>query len=121
VNDKGRYRQHHRSGSALHLSRGVAGKNSKSIIHRILKLLFASDVPLRCLHRSVAKQKLNLFKFASTTMAQPGASAANIVGGQMSADGSKVGDDSSSIVDVSSTEPDVRVEFNIGGSNVAGY
>jgi hypothetical protein len=44
-------------------------RNSKSIIHRILKLLFASDVPLRCLHRSVAKQKLNLFEFASTAMA----------------------------------------------------
>jgi|SRR5882724_4845138 len=39
-------------------------------IHRILKLLFASDVPLRGLHRSVAKEKLNLFQFASTTMAQ---------------------------------------------------
>jgi hypothetical protein len=38
----------------------VAGnRNSKAIIHVILKLLFASDVPFRCLHRSVAKQKLN--------------------------------------------------------------
>jgi hypothetical protein len=34
----------------------------------ILELLFASDVPLRCLDRSVAKEKLNLFQFASTTM-----------------------------------------------------
>ncbi len=55
-------------------------RNSKPMIHRILKLLFASDVPLRCLHRSVAKQKLNLFEFASTTMAEPGASATKIVG-----------------------------------------
>src|SRR5258706_8815559 len=51
--------------------------------HRILKLLFASDVPLRGLHRSVAKEKLNLFQFASTTMAQARASAAKIVGGQI--------------------------------------
>src|SRR6266403_1940816 len=36
----------------------------------LLKLLFASDVPLRGLHRSVAKEKLNLFQFASTTMAE---------------------------------------------------
>jgi len=31
----------------------------------------------------VAKQKLNLFQFASTTMAQAGASAAKIVGCQI--------------------------------------
>ena len=31
----------------------------------------------------MAKQKLNLFQFASTTMAQPGAGAAKIVGGQI--------------------------------------
>lgn len=58
-------------------------RNSKPMIHRILKLLFASDVPLRCLHRSVAKQKLNLFHFASTTMTQAGASAAKIMGCQI--------------------------------------
>jgi hypothetical protein len=51
--------------------------------HRILKLLFASDVSLRCLDRSVAKQKLNLFEFASTTMAEPGASATKIVAWQI--------------------------------------
>jgi len=48
---------------------------SKSIIHCILKVLFAADVTLRCLHGSVAQQKLNLFQFSSTTMAQAGASA----------------------------------------------
>jgi hypothetical protein len=33
-----------------HLSAGVdCDQNSKSIGHRILKLLFASDVPFRCL------------------------------------------------------------------------
>jgi hypothetical protein len=41
-----------------------------------LKLLFASDVPLGCLNRSVAKQKLNLFEFAPTTMTQAGTGAA---------------------------------------------
>src|SRR5258706_16475300 len=51
--------------------------------HRILKLLFASDVPLRGLHRSVTEEKLNLFQFASTTMAQARASAAKIVGCQI--------------------------------------
>jgi hypothetical protein len=54
-----------------------------SIIHRVLKLVFASDVPLRGLHRSVAKEKLNLFQFASTTMAKARASAAKIVGCQI--------------------------------------
>jgi hypothetical protein len=48
-----------------------------------LKLLFASDVPFRRLHRGAAKQKLNLFQFASTTMAQAGASAAKVVGCQI--------------------------------------
>jgi hypothetical protein len=48
-----------------------------------LKLLFASDVPVGCLDRSVAKQKLNLFEFASTTMTQAGAGAAQIVGCQI--------------------------------------
>jgi hypothetical protein len=47
-------------------------------IHGILKLLFASDVSLRCLYGSVAEQKLNLLEFASATMAQPGAGTAKI-------------------------------------------
>jgi hypothetical protein len=72
VQDKGRYRQQR-----------DCDRDPESIIHRILKLLFASDVPFRCLHRSVAKQKLNLFQFASTTVAQAGASAAKVVGCQI--------------------------------------
>jgi hypothetical protein len=48
-----------------------------------LKLLFASDVPFRGLNRGVAKEKLNLFQFASTTMTQAGASAAKIMGCQI--------------------------------------
>jgi hypothetical protein len=84
VNDKGRYRQHSQSGRACRLSDGVpCDRNFKSIIHRVLKFLLASDVPFRCLHRGVAKEKLNLFQFASTAMAQTGASAAKIVGRQI--------------------------------------
>jgi hypothetical protein len=48
-----------------------------------LKLLFASDVPLRGLHGSVAEEKLNLFQFASTAMTQARTSAAKIVGCQI--------------------------------------
>jgi hypothetical protein len=39
-------------------------RDPESIIHCILKLLFAPDVALSCLDR-VAKQNLNLFQFAS--------------------------------------------------------
>jgi hypothetical protein len=63
------------------ISGGAArNRNSKPVIHSVLELLFASDVPLGCLHRSVARQKLNLFQFTSTTMAKPGAFAAKVVG-----------------------------------------
>jgi hypothetical protein len=79
LNDKGRYRQHRATANGRNRSSVGCDRNSESIIHRILKLLFASDVPLRCLNRSVAKQKLNLFELASTTMAQASASAAQIV------------------------------------------
>jgi len=58
---------------------GARDRNSKSIMHGILKLLFAPDVPFRCLHGGVAKQKLNLFQFSSTTMAQAGASATKVM------------------------------------------
>jgi hypothetical protein len=61
------------------LSDGAAcDRNSKSIIHGILKFLFTSDVPFSGLHSGVAKEKLNLLQFSSTTMAQAGASAACI-------------------------------------------
>jgi len=46
------------------------------MVHRVLQLLIAADIPFRCLHRGVAKQKLNLFQFASGAVAQAGASAA---------------------------------------------
>ena len=44
-----------------------------------MEFLLASDVALCGLRRSVAKEKLNLFRFAFTTMAQARASAAKIV------------------------------------------
>ena len=50
----------------LKLSSGLTcDRDSESIINCILKFLFAPDVALSCLDRSVAKQKLNLFQFAS--------------------------------------------------------
>jgi hypothetical protein len=58
---------------------GARDRSSKSIMHGILKLLFAADVPFRCLHGGVAKQKLNLFQFSSPTMAQAGASATKVM------------------------------------------
>jgi len=58
---------------------GARDRNSKSIMHGILKLLFAADVPFRGLHGGVAKQKLNLFQFSSPTMAQAGASATKVM------------------------------------------
>ena len=65
VNDKGRYRQHRTQVRVPKLlSRAACDCNSESIIDRFLKLL-ASDVPLRRSHRIVAKQKLDLFEFAS--------------------------------------------------------
>jgi hypothetical protein len=73
MNDKGRYRQHPKQQRLKPIRGGIASdQTSKAIIQRILKLLFASDASLRCLHRSVAKQKLKLFQFASTTIARPG-------------------------------------------------
>jgi hypothetical protein len=84
VNDKGRYRQQPAVASRSNPSRGVrCNRNPETIIHRILKLLFAADVPFRCLHRSVAKQKLDLFQFASRSVTQAGATAAKVVWGQI--------------------------------------
>src|SRR5258708_25927199 len=53
------------------------------MIQCILKVRVGYDVTVRGLHRSVTEEKLNLFQFASTTMAQARASAAKIVGGQI--------------------------------------
>ncbi len=68
-NDKGRYRQDSVTKAPKTFQELFArDRNSKSITHGILKVLFAADVPFRCLH-GVAKQKLNLLRFSSTTIA----------------------------------------------------
>lgn len=71
-------------------ARGAAPPNSsgcvacdwdfETIINRILQFLFAADVSLRYLHRSVAEQKLNLFQFAAAIMAEAGTGATKVVG-----------------------------------------
>ena len=55
----------------------------KSIIDGFSEVLPASDVSFRRLHRRVTKEKLNLFEFATSLMAQAGASATKIVRCQM--------------------------------------
>jgi hypothetical protein len=65
------------------LSRIACYRDSESIIDRFFKLLLASDVPFRRLHRSVAKQKLDLFEFPSKSIAETGATATKIVGYQI--------------------------------------
>jgi hypothetical protein len=60
---------------ATFLSGVARDPNSDSIVHGVLKLLFAPDVSLRCLDRSVSKQKLNLFEFAAALMADSGTGA----------------------------------------------
>lgn len=51
-------------------------RNSEAIIHRVLYLLFATDVSLRCLDRSVPKQKPNLFEFAAAIVTESGTGVA---------------------------------------------
>jgi len=51
----------------------------ESIIDRFLELLPASDVPFGRLHRSVTKQKPNLFEFASSAMAEPSTGTAKVM------------------------------------------
>lgn len=49
------------------------------IIHFIKEALFATQVPLRRLHRDVPQKELNLLQFSTGLMARTGASPANIV------------------------------------------
>jgi hypothetical protein len=63
---------------------GPAGdRNSEAIINRVLLLLFATDVFLRCLDRSVPEQKPNLFEFTAAVMTESGTGATKIVGRQI--------------------------------------
>ncbi len=61
----------------------TCNRNFETIINRVLELLFAPNVSLRCLDRSVPKQKPNLFEFSAAIMAEPGTGAAKIVGSQI--------------------------------------
>jgi hypothetical protein len=64
---------------ATFLSGVARDPNSDSIVHGVLKLLFAPDVSLRCLDRGVPKQEPNLFEFAAAIMAESGTGAPKVV------------------------------------------
>ena len=49
------------------------------IIHRVAETLFATQVPLRRLHRDVPEKELNLLQFTAGLMAKTGASPAKVV------------------------------------------
>jgi hypothetical protein len=51
----------------------------ESVIDRFFELLSAPDVPFRGLHRGVTEQELNLFEFASGTVAKASAGATKVV------------------------------------------
>lgn len=55
----------------------------ESVIDCFFKLLPTSDVPFGCLHRRVAQEKLNLFEFSPSAMAEAGACTTKIVGRKM--------------------------------------
>jgi hypothetical protein len=42
---------------------------SEVVVHRVVEFLLAAKITLRCLHRSVPQQKLNLLKFAASQVA----------------------------------------------------
>ena len=72
------------SGRRFSVLRGLAqDRNSEAIINGVLQLLFAPDVSLGRLDRSVSKQKPNLLEFAAAFMAEPGTGATKIVGCQI--------------------------------------
>lgn len=45
--------------------------------------MLTSDVPLRCLDRSVTKKELNLFELAATFVAESGTGTTKVVGRQI--------------------------------------
>jgi hypothetical protein len=52
---------------------------SNPIIHRIAEALFATQVPLRRLHRDVPEKELNLLQFSTRLLAKTGANPAEVV------------------------------------------
>jgi hypothetical protein len=65
------------------LVRGQTLRQAGRHIDRFSEVLLASDVPFCRLYRGVPKQKLDLFEFASTSVAEARAAATKIVGGQV--------------------------------------
>ena len=55
----------------------------EKIIHWMSEVLFAAKVPLRCLHRCMPQQELNLLQLSSTVMTQLRARSPQIVRGDM--------------------------------------
>jgi hypothetical protein len=62
------------------MSGGVArNRNSKPIIHGVLELLFASQRTVRLSAQKRDQVETEVFQFAPTAMAKPGASATQVV------------------------------------------
>ena len=68
--------------AAHDLSDLTRDRDFEAIINRTLQVLFASDVALRCLDRSVPKQKPK-FEFAAAIVAESGAGTTKIMGRQI--------------------------------------
>ena len=68
--------------------RGLAcDRDFEAVIDRVMQLLFAPDVSLGCLDRSMTKQEPNLFEFAAAIVAQPSTGATKVMGRQVSDSG----------------------------------
>lgn len=52
------------------------------VVDGVVETLFASQVPLRRLHRDVSQKKLNLLQFTTSLMTKAGASPAKVVRGE---------------------------------------
>jgi len=64
-------------------SRAIGARDLESVIDGFFEFLPAPDVPFSRIHGRVTKEKLNLLEFATSLMAEAGASATKIVGCQM--------------------------------------
>ena len=68
------------SGNFARLGQVVVRIEPHVVVHGSGKALAAAEVALGRLHRSMAKQELDLLEFASRCMTQPGAGASQVVG-----------------------------------------
>src|SRR5580692_9332195 len=60
----------HCDGFTLHFLWLHIGSEVKQIVHRMPEILFAAEIPFRCLDRCMAEQELNLLQFAAARVAQ---------------------------------------------------